>query len=128
VAKKREIFLIQMNLDTKRAEICNLGQKALERKNAIKKSEDMLEDDASSSMPFLRRTTKKYSKPYAARNPRLRRNKTRQAMSSSDWIYKQGYSPGQISEIKKIQNEILAVKSEVNKCEELLEDYQLYSY
>lgn len=44
IAKKREMFLVQMSLDTKREEIRKLEQKAHMKEEALKKSELMLEE------------------------------------------------------------------------------------
>ncbi len=46
IAKKREMFLVQMSLDTKREEIRKLEEKAQMKEEALKKSELMLEEDA----------------------------------------------------------------------------------
>lgn len=54
IGKKREIFLVQMSLDTKRAEIRKLEERLLQREDALKKSEQMLEDDAVQFDQFLR--------------------------------------------------------------------------
>lgn len=54
ISKKREIFLVQMSLDTKRAEIRKLEERLLQREDALKKSEQMLEDDAVQFDQFLR--------------------------------------------------------------------------
>lgn len=44
IAKKREMFLVQMALDTKREEIQKLEQKAQAREDGLKKSELLLEE------------------------------------------------------------------------------------
>ena len=44
LAQKREMFLVQMALDTKREEIAKLEQKAQMKEAAIKKSELLLEE------------------------------------------------------------------------------------
>jgi hypothetical protein len=54
IAKKREIFLLQMSLDTKRAEIKKLEERARQREEALKKSEQMLEEDALRFDAFLK--------------------------------------------------------------------------
>ena len=59
LSKKREIFLVQMNLDTKRAEICKLEQRALQRENALKRSEEMIEEDAIKFDAFLKENDEK---------------------------------------------------------------------
>ena len=46
IAKKREMFLVQMSLDTKREEIRKLEEKAAMKEEALLKSEQMLEEDA----------------------------------------------------------------------------------
>lgn len=59
VAKKREIFLVQMSLDTKRDEICKLEERALQREEALKRSEQMLEEDALKFDAFLKENDEK---------------------------------------------------------------------
>lgn len=59
IAKKREIFLVQMSLDTKRAEIRKLDQRALQREEALKKSEQMLEEDSMRFDLFLKENDEK---------------------------------------------------------------------
>ncbi|KAL3139582.1 Cilia- and flagella-associated protein 100 [Trebouxia sp. C0009 RCD-2024] len=59
IAKKREIFLVQMSLDTKRAEITKLEERALQREEALKKSEQMLEEDALRFDAFLKENDEK---------------------------------------------------------------------
>jgi len=44
IAKKREMFLVQMSLDTKREEIRKLEEKAQMKEEALLKSEQMLEE------------------------------------------------------------------------------------
>jgi hypothetical protein len=59
IAKKREIFLLQMSLDTKRAEIKKLEERARQREEALKKSEQMLEEDALRFDAFLKENDEK---------------------------------------------------------------------
>ena len=54
IAKKREMFLVQMSLDTKRAEIRKLEERAQQREEALRKSEQMLEEDAMRFDQFLK--------------------------------------------------------------------------
>ena len=54
IAKKREMFLVQMSLDTKRAEIRKLEERAQQREEALRKSEQMLEEDALRFDQFLK--------------------------------------------------------------------------
>ena len=59
ISKKREIFLLQMSLDTKRAEIKKLDERARQREEALKKSEQMLEEDALRFDAFLKENDEK---------------------------------------------------------------------
>ena len=59
IAKKREMFLVQMSLDTKREEIRKLEEKAQMKEEALKKSEQMLEEDAIRFDTFLKENDKK---------------------------------------------------------------------
>ena len=54
IAKKREMFLVQMSLDTKREEIRKLEEKAQMKEEALRKSELMLEEDAIRFDAFLK--------------------------------------------------------------------------
>lgn len=59
VAKKREMFLVQMSLDTKREEIRKLEEKAQMKEQALLRSEQMLEEDAMRFDAFLKENDKK---------------------------------------------------------------------
>eukprot|EP00798_Chlamydomonas_sp_ICE-L_P004936 gene4936-34707_t len=61
IAKKREIFLLQMSLDTKRSEIKKLEERSRQREEALKKSEQMLEEDALRFDAFLKENDEKLS-------------------------------------------------------------------
>ena len=54
VAKKREIFLVQMGLDTKRQEIVKLQQWTAQRAKALEKAESLLEEDSKRFEAFLK--------------------------------------------------------------------------
>lgn len=59
VAKKREMFLVQMSLDTKRDEIRKLEEKAQMKEDALQRSEQMLEEDSMRFDAFLKENDKK---------------------------------------------------------------------
>lgn len=59
IAKKREMFLVQMSLDTKREEIRKLEEKAQMKEEALQRSEQMLEEDAMRFDAFLKENDKK---------------------------------------------------------------------
>ena len=54
LAKKREMFLVQMSLNTKREEILKLERRASERDRALKQNEDMLVKDGERFEVFIR--------------------------------------------------------------------------
>ena len=54
IAKKRDMFLIQMSLNTKKEEIKKLEEKARMKEEALHKSEMMLEEDAMRFDAFLK--------------------------------------------------------------------------
>ena len=59
ITKKREMFLVQMSLDTKREEIRKLEEKAHLKEDALHRSEQMLEEDAIRFDSFLKENDKK---------------------------------------------------------------------
>ena len=54
VAKKREIFLVQMGLDIKKQEIQKLQQRSLQRAQALDKAENLLAEDSKKFEAFLK--------------------------------------------------------------------------
>eukprot|EP00928_Gymnodinium_smaydae_P062620 TRINITY_DN46438_c0_g1_i1.p1 TRINITY_DN46438_c0_g1~~TRINITY_DN46438_c0_g1_i1.p1 ORF type:complete len:561 (+),score=222.98 TRINITY_DN46438_c0_g1_i1:104-1786(+) len=59
VAKKREMFLVQMSLDVKKAEILKLDERANQKEKALKNSQDMLEQDEKRFNEFLQTNDQK---------------------------------------------------------------------
>ena len=108
IAKKREIFLVQMSLDTKRAEIRKLEERALQREEALRKSEQMLEEDADRFDDFLRENDEKVQE--AIRKAEV------EGKAKQD----------KVVEIKRLNAAIATIRSELNKYEEQLEDCHQY--
>ncbi|KAJ9505614.1 hypothetical protein QJQ45_026924 [Haematococcus lacustris] len=108
IAKKREIFLLQMSLDTKRAEIKKLEERARQREEALKKSEQMLEEDALRFDAFLKENDEKVQEA-------IKRAEV-EAKAKQD----------KVLEIKRLTTAIAALRSEMNKYEEQLEDCRKY--
>lgn len=104
IAKKREMFLVQMSLDTKREEIRKLEEKAAMKEAALKKSEQMLEEDAIRFDTFLKENDKKAhdAMKQAERETKLKQDK--------------------VGEIKRLNQSIQAVQSDMSKHREALED------
>jgi len=108
IAKKREMFLVQMSLDTKRAEIRKLEEQAQQREEALRKSEQMLEEDAMRFDAFLKEND--YKAVDAIRKAE-QETKAKQE---------------KVSEIKKLTAQIAAVRSDMARFEEQLEDCRRY--
>ncbi|WIA44028.1 hypothetical protein OEZ86_010400 [Tetradesmus obliquus] len=108
LAKKRETFLVQMSLDTKRAEIRKLEERARQREEALKKSEAMLEEDGLRFDAFLKENDEKVQEA-------IKRADT-EAKAKQD----------KALEIKRLNAAIAGLRSELNKQEEALEDCRRY--
>ncbi|KAJ1454045.1 hypothetical protein M885DRAFT_582800 [Pelagophyceae sp. CCMP2097] len=108
IAKKREMFLVQMSLDTKREEIRKLEEKAQMKEEALKKSEQMLEEDAIRFDTFLKENDKKAHEAIkkAERETKLKTDK--------------------VQEIKRLNQQIQMVSSDMSKHKEALEDCLKY--
>nr|XP_024396837.1 cilia- and flagella-associated protein 100-like isoform X3 [Physcomitrium patens] len=108
VAKKREIFFVQMSLDTKRSEIRKLEERIFQREEALRKSEEMLEEDSIEFDAFLKKNDEKMQEALkkAEKNTKLKQDK--------------------VMEIKKLNTEMGIVRAEVSKYEEQLEDCKKY--
>ena len=106
--KKKEMFLVQMSLDTKREEIRKLEAKAQLKEEALKKSELMLEEDAIRFDTFLKENDKK-----AHEAIKLAENETK-------------FKADKVQEIKKLNQQIQLVQSDMSKLKEQLEDCLQY--
>lgn len=65
IAKKREIFMVQMGLDVKVEEIAKLKERAVQRDAALSKAEKMLEDDTKRFDAFLKENAAKLQEAVA---------------------------------------------------------------
>ncbi|DBA67458.1 hypothetical protein WJX79_002798 [Trebouxia sp. C0005] len=108
IAKKREIFLVQMSLDTKRAEITKLEERALQREEALKKSEQMLEEDALRFDAFLKENDEKVQE--AIKKAEV------EAKAKQD----------KLMEIKRVNALMATIRSQLNKYEEQVEECRRY--
>ncbi|CEG38294.1 Domain of unknown function DUF4200 [Plasmopara halstedii] len=104
IAKKREMFLVQMSLDTKREEIRKLEERAQLKEEALKKSELMLEEDAVRFDTFLKENDKK------AHEAIKRAEKETKAKTEK------------LQEIKRLNQQIQLVQSDMSKLSEQLQD------
>lgn len=108
IAKKREMFLVQMSLDTKREEIRKLEEKAQMKEEALQRSEQMLEEDAMRFDAFLKENDKK----------------AHDAIKKAEEETKKKQEKAQ--EIKRLTQQIQALSSEMSKHKEGLEDCLRY--
>ena len=103
VAKKREMFLVQMSLDTKKEEIRKLKEQAKLKEEALAQSEKTLEQDAIRFDTFLRQNDKKSHE--AIKKAEAETKKKQEKMQ----------------EIKKVKQKIQMVQTEMSKLKETLD-------
>ena len=108
VAKKREMFLVQMSLDTKREEIRKLEEKAQMKEEALQRSEQMLEEDAMRFDAFLKENDKKAHDAIKRAEEETKKKQEK------------------VHEIKRLTQQIQALSSEMSKHREALEDCMRY--
>ncbi|KAL0491374.1 coiled-coil domain-containing protein [Acrasis kona] len=108
IEKKRKMFLIQMSLDTKKFEVKKLEKKAEERERSLQLEEQALMRDAQKFDEFL---TENDMQAVEAMNDAENETKQKQAKQN---------------EIKKLNTKISAVKNEIVKLDEQLENCKRY--
>lgn len=99
---------LKMSLDTKRAEIRKLEERASQREEALKKSEQMLQEDAQRFDAFLKENDEK----------------VQAAIKKAEVATKA--KQDKLQEIKRLNTAIAAIRSELSKYEEQLEDCYKY--
>ena len=99
IAKKREIFLVQMSLDTKRAEIRKLEERASQREEALRRSKELLDQHSAKFAAFL---AEDQEKAQAAQTKAEIQTKTKQ---------------DKVAELKKLDVQRQALQAELNKFE-----------
>jgi hypothetical protein len=104
IAKKREMFLVQMSLNTKHEEIARLDQRAHARDLALKESEEMLQNDEKRFEDFINENDKR------ANHAMIRADREVKAKQE------------RLQEIKRLDNEIKRVESEISKVEDKLDE------
>ena len=104
IAKRREMFLLQMSLDIKKSEIKKLHEKACIKEEALKRSEQMLEEDATKFDAFLKENDKKAQEAIRKAEKESKRKLEK------------------IQEIKKINQQIQVTQSMISKHKDTLDD------
>merc|ERR1719506_2016684 len=108
VEKKRDMFLIQMSLDVKKAEILKLDDKAKQKDEALKKSQQMLDEDITRFDAFLQNND----------------HKAHQAMKNAEEETKKKQE--KLTKIKQLRVQLSAVQSEIAKHREQKEECLKY--
>ncbi|KAJ8046504.1 hypothetical protein HOLleu_05190 [Holothuria leucospilota] len=108
IAKKREMFLVQYSLGVKRDEMRKLEEIAQAEEKKLELAELYLEEDAAMFDEFLKENDKN-----SVEAIKIAEAETKAKLEK-------------VSEIKKINAQIMHIKSEISKNEDLLKEYQLY--
>merc|ERR1719506_1414348 len=108
VEKKREMFLVQMSLDVKNAEIKKLVEKAIQKDEALKKSQQMLDEDVSRFDAFLQNNDQKAHKAMKDAEEETKKKQDR------------------LQRIKHLKSQLSAVQSEIAKHREQKEECMKY--
>jgi len=108
ISKKREMFLVQYSLGVKRDEMRKLEEIAQEEEKKLEMAEQYLEEDAAMFDEFLKDNDK-----LAVAAIRKAETETKAKLEK-------------VGEIKKINAQMMAIKSEISKNEDTLKEYMLY--
>mmetsp|Transcript_118162 Transcript_118162/g.294734 ORF Transcript_118162/g.294734 Transcript_118162/m.294734 type:complete len:578 (+) Transcript_118162:91-1824(+) len=95
VAKKREMFLVQMSLDVKKAEIMKLDERAKQKEEALKKAQQLLDEDVTRFDAFLQQNDQKAHKAMKSAEDTTRKKQEK------------------IQQIKQIRTQLAALQSEI---------------
>lgn len=108
VARKREIFLVQMDIDTKVEEIQKLERATAQREEALRKSEIMLAEDHARFDEFLKDNDAK----------------VREAVNAAEREARAKHE--KVKEMKRLQADIASASQELNRKEEKLQECYEY--
>jgi len=108
ISKKREMFLVQYSLGVKRDEMRKLEEIAQAEEKKLELAERYLEEDAAMFDEFLKENDRKSvdAIKIAEQEAKLKLEK--------------------VAEIKKINAQMMSIKSEISKNEETMKDYMMY--
>ncbi|KAM5148728.1 cilia- and flagella-associated protein 100 [Mantella aurantiaca] len=108
INKKKEMFLLQYSLTVKRDEIQKLEAMAATEEMKLEKAEQFLEEDAVRFDEFLKQND---------------RNSV-EALKQADKETK--LKMEQVGQIKSLTAQMMTIKSDISKCEEILREYLMY--
>ncbi|XP_060774268.1 cilia- and flagella-associated protein 100 [Neoarius graeffei] len=108
VDKKREMFYLEYALAVKREEIAKLEEQASHEEKKLAKAEKLLEDDASLFDTFLKENDKN-----SVEAIRIAEQESKAKLEK-------------VAEIKRVTAKMVAIKSNISKLEDTLQEYKLY--
>ncbi|XP_066285367.1 cilia- and flagella-associated protein 100-like isoform X2 [Branchiostoma lanceolatum] len=108
INKKREMFLVQYSLGVKRDEMRKLEEIAAAEERKLELAEQYLEEDAAMFDEFLKENDKN-----SVEAIKIAESETKAKLEK-------------VSEIKRINGQMMSIKSEISKMEDTLKEYQLY--
>ncbi|KAL5014450.1 hypothetical protein ScPMuIL_008720 [Solemya velum] len=108
ISKKREMFLVQYSLGVKRDEMRKLEEIAQAEERKLELAEQYLEEDAAMFDEFLKENDKN-----SVEAIKIAEAETKAKLEK-------------VSEIKRINAQMMNIKSEISKNEDTLKEYQLY--
>ena len=108
ISKKREIFLVEYSLSVKREDLLTIENTALDKENELILSEKLLEEDAMNFDEFLRNTN----------------ILTQKTMATADIFIKEKLDKFNFT--KKLNSEILLLRTEISRNQDLLVQLRLY--
>ncbi|RMX58693.1 hypothetical protein pdam_00009492 [Pocillopora damicornis] len=108
ISKKREMFLVQYSLGVKRDEMRKLEEIAQAEEKKLELAEQYLEEDAAMFDEFLKENDKN-----SVEAIKIAEAETKLKLEK-------------VAEIKKINAQMMAIKSEISKNEDTLKEYMLY--
>lgn len=108
ISKKREMFLVQYSLGVKRDEMRKLEEIAQAEEKKLELAEQYLEEDAAMFDEFLKENDKN-----SVEAIKIAEAETKLKLEK-------------VTEIKKINAQMMAIKSEISKNEDTLKEYMLY--
>lgn len=108
INKKREMFLVQYSLGVKRDEMKKLEEIAAAEEKRIEMAEKYLEEDAALFDEFLKENGNNSTQAV-----KIAEEETRKKTEKTN-------------EIKKINTQIMILRSDITKMEDVLKEYQLY--
>ncbi|KAG7326485.1 hypothetical protein KOW79_009886 [Hemibagrus wyckioides] len=108
INKKREMFYLEYALAVKREEIAQLEERASREEKKLAKAEKLLEDDAALFDTFLKENDKN-----SVEAIRIAEQESKAKLEK-------------VAEIKRVTSKMVAIKSNISKLEDTLQEYKLY--